>query len=413
MIYVLIGILLIFYFSFSKYSISRILTLLYLFSLLANFFIGTYSLNEGLLLQLFYVLWVGLVLFLIISPWNKYKIINSIDNVDYKKLLLFVKIVGTICIFMTVGCFILGHAIHNVVEDIDGFKYRGGQEEILGALNISTKPYLLAYALYPLSYFFIPLIFYYISKKKYALSVWCFISSLTSVAFGYAYFSRSHTTHYVLLVISTYWLYRGLFPYKIRKRIVYLGLSLISVSIISFMAISFARFEDHGYAFKKNDALIQNPVAYSLMDYYGMWWYEGAAVTSDYSFSNFNGQLSLQSVSKFINITSFGTISLNDGELQRKREALLKEHYGTFIGVSSYFLYDFGIFISLIILLIYYNLTKRRSPIHNKISLSNAMQIVILIQLPLFGIFYSTLDVIILMYVYWAIIRFCFKKNSI
>lgn len=404
MIFTLLLFFIILQMNVKKNSVSYILVLLYIVTLCANFLIGT-DLGMHGFCDVLYVIWTAVVLSFLFMPWSSYEPINSFAICNERALMRFVYVVGALCLFMTIGCAAIAYAVNLVVEDINVFKYRGEQQEVYASIGMSMKPYLLAYIFYPISYLFIPLIFYYLSRKKYGLMLICFFSSLSSVTFGLAYFSRSHTTQYVLLLLVSYWMFRNTLSCKLRKIIGKIGLILIILIGTSFFAISNSRFEDKDYVGQKSDAVIKNTVAYSLADYTGMWWYAGRDVFEDFQFETMNGKIALQGVNRALNMLTLGLIPSNVEKNAIKREKLLKENSGGFIGVSAYFLYDTGVIISLIILLVYFNLVRKNRPKNSVMTPTQAMLFIILIMLPLFGIFYSTLDVIILLLLYYLPIK--------
>lgn len=379
-------------------SLAFLLILLYTGTLSVNFLIGT-ELDIQSYSDFFYVVWTVLVLSLLFKSWRYYTPIKSFTFTNEKKLNWFVYIVGTLCVFMTIGCAGIAYAVNQVVEDINVFKYRDGQADVYASLGMSMKPYLLAYIFYPISYLFLPLIFYYLSKKRYIITFFCFLSSLSSVTFGMAYFSRSHTIQYVMLLLVSYWMFRKTLSDNLRKKIEKIGFALVILIIASFLAISNNRFKDKNYANQNNNAIIQNTVIYSLADYTGMWWYAGREVFEDFQFETMKGQIALQGVNKVLSMLSI--VPSNSESNKKLREKLLKEYSGGFIGVSAYFLYDTGIFVSLIILCIYSSVVRRNRPKNGAMSVINSMSFIILLLLPLFGIFYSTLDIIILLSLYY------------
>lgn len=408
MIFIVLLFFLIFYYSAPKGSATKIFILLYLVSLCSNFLIGT-DLSVRGFSDVLYASWTIIVLYIIISSWKSSFQIENIFCTNEKKLNRFVFCVGSLCIIMTIGCFAIAYYVSQVVEDINVFKYRGGQEDTYASLGISMKPYLLAYILYPISYLFVPLIFYYLSKRHYKLTLWSLVCSLTSVAFGLAYFSRSHTTQYIMIMAISFWFYVKSLPKKIRLWTTRCVTIIVILIAASFVAISFSRFDGHEYSRQNTNAVLKNEVVYSMADYFGMWYPVGNDVFNMYHFEGFNGKIAFSGIDRFLHMVTFGAVPSYSMDLMKRRELLLKEHAGNFIGVSSYFLYDTGIIISLLILLFYNKRVKILHSQNNSISIFHAMEQTILILLPLFGIFYSALDVILLLYFYWFVIKFMLK----
>ena len=393
---------------FPQKSVAFFFVMLYAVSLSMNFLIGT-SLSVVSNSDILYVLWTGTVLYLIISPWKDFaniKRFSTLNSSRSKTIDRFAYIVGSLCVFMTVGCLLIYIALYSVVDDINMFKYREGeQQQVYSTLGVSMLPYMLAYVFYPLSYLFIPLVFYYYSQNRIKMVIWCAISSFTSVAYGLAYFSRSHSTQYVMLIVLSYFIYRNLFGVKIRKKIFRYGLLVVILYVLSFLSISNNRFEGHDYSRQKSEAYIKNTVGYSMADYFGMWWYAGRDVFERYDFNGFNGKIALQGLDRAAHMLSRGIIPSYSEDLQAERNNILKEYSGSFIGVSSYFLYDLGIVFSLIVLVGYYLIVSRKIPKNGAITVERSMFLTIFTMLPLFGVFYSTLDVMILLLFYFFFIK--------
>ena len=137
----------------NKKSVSFWMLLIYLVSLMMNFLLEITFEFKGLS-DVLHAIWVIIVLSFLIMPWSKYKTINVIQAKYANGIDKFCKYVGALCIFMTVGCFIIAYAISQVVTDIDAFKYRGEQEDVYAMLGLNMKPFLLAYIFYSISYFF-------------------------------------------------------------------------------------------------------------------------------------------------------------------------------------------------------------------------------------------------------------------
>ena len=171
MLIVLLAFLILLLRYFPKNSVAFYFVVLYAVSLSMNFLIGT-DLGINSQSDIFYVLWTGTVLFLIVSPWKNFTGINRFSSINSVKIDRFDYVVGSLCVFMTVGCLLIYSALYYVVEDVNIFKYKEGiQQDVYSSLGVSMLPYMLAYVFYPLSYLFVPLIFYYYSQKRIKMMI--------------------------------------------------------------------------------------------------------------------------------------------------------------------------------------------------------------------------------------------------
>lgn len=372
---------------FKRGSMSLFLVAIYLISLLGNIFL-TPSFE---LLDILHAFWVIFVLICIISPWSRYYGINEIYCSNTKRIDSLTKVFIIYFSIQTIGCAIISYFVISFVPDIEQFKYHENPNDFYYSLGLNMKPYLLAAYSCTWSYIMIPLHLYYISIRRYKMSIACFVASLASVAYGFTYFSRAQLLHYIFIYVAFYWLLRGTFPTKVRSFINKLLVTLSAVLVVLFISISIARFDTYDDEGRYN-VEIENPVLASAFDYTCMWWSSSQDLFKQYHFQTMNGKIAMQQINDVINV--FGLGYSNEAKL-KLRESLLKEKKGAFIGVSAYFLYDFGFIISIIVLFIYYSLVKKIKPLKGVISIQKLLYVSAFIMLPLLGIFYSTLDTIL------------------
>lgn len=331
------------------------------------------------------------ILTLIITPWrkiNKIKEITIINEIKLKKLTNFLLIISTLpfitLLLTTIILFIY-------IDDINTFKYSEGvADAFYYSLPLNIKVIILSTYLYYFSYFLIPLHFYYLSKGNYKLSILCFILSLNIILYGLTYFSRSVFVHYSLIYISFVVILYNTFENKIKK---YLKNAMVIAGIIFsiyFIYITNSRFTtDNLYAERiPSESFIQDPVLYSYFDYLSQWYSNSMYELNSYNNRTFNGQITFQPILSLLG--KYKIINYDPAKYMALKLQLWPLHWWTFNGFVAYTIYDFGYILTILFSLIYNLIVIRLRPINKKISLLNLFLIVLLIQLPLEAIFYST-----------------------
>lgn len=380
--------------SFRYRSISTIIYALQVVSLSLVSFVGQYYSIDSFL-KLFNALFTILILVIIISPWSGYKNINEIVYIKenrIKKLTIFLLIINLI---IFISLFLISVFVFTFFKQINELKYSGEFMDILYAkFPLLVKGYLLAYYLHSLSYFLIVLHFYYLRKGNSKMAMYCFILSLNLVLFGLTFFSRWTIANYILVYSLAFFMFKNSielkFIKKIRRTFVILGALLVFV----FISISVSRFDKNiSYANKiPVNSKIQNPTAYSLFDYLSQSHGNGMKILENYNFDTFNGQASFSSVLKLL--SQYGI--LKEFDYSKTREKLMPDNYWTFNGLVAEWVYDFGYMLTLVIALFYFITVRKLKPVGNSISLKNAFLSILLLQIPLFTIFYSVLATLVI-----------------
>lgn len=360
------------------------------------------------------------ILTLIIVPWRKFSNIKTITYTNKMKLRKITRFLIIISILPFIIFTVTSIFVFSYVDDINDFKYAEGvSTDFYYSLPFNVKLIIISTYIYGFSYFLIPLHFYYLAKKNYRLSLWCFIFSLNIILYGVTYFSRAVFAHYTFIYISFLIILYGTLENRIKKSIKKIMFILIGLVVLYFVNISVKRFTtDDVYAENiPSNSYIQEPVVYSYFDYLSQWHYNSMYVLSNYDNSNFGGQISLQPVLSLLG--QYNIIDYKSSDYVDLRRRLWPLHYYTFNGFVAYVIYDFGYFLAVIFSLIYYYIIIKLRPKNNQISLLNLFLIVLVIQLPLFAIFYSTLGGILIplllsipIFVYMKIPRKRFKISN-
>lgn len=193
-----------------------------------------------------------------------------------------------------------------------------------------------------------------------------------------------------------FFLLRGTIAERHLKKIKKVFTLFLIFAIIVFIAITLSRFtDDNLYAETiPSESFIQDPSLYSVFDYLSQWFFHNMYVLDNYKFETFNGQLSFQSLLELAG--NYGIVDYNKDEFMKLRRLLWPEHYYKFTGYVAYMVYDFGYILATLFSALYYFLISRKCKVNNGvISLHKLFVIVLLIQIPLFSIFYSSASTVI------------------
>ena len=188
----------------------------------------------------------------------------------------------------------------------------------------------------------------------------------------------------------------GTLEYRVKKMLKKLIFLTSSLMVIYFVNISIRRFTtDNLYTETiPSNSLIQEPVFYSYFDYLSQWYYNNMYVLNSYNFKTFNGQISFQSILYLLG--RYSIINYDPSTYISLRQQLWPLHWYTFNGFVAYIVYDLGYILSIVFSLIYCLIILKLRPKNNQITILNLFLIVLLIQLPLLAIFYSSFGGIII-----------------
>lgn len=378
----------------SKRSVATYLYAIQILSLCGVFFIGEYYVVNSFT-KYFNTFFTILVLFIIISPWQKYRKINEIVFRRENKLRRFTKFLLLVNLIIFISLLFISVFVFTFFDEINELKYSGGFMGLLYAqFPILVKGYLLAYYLHPLSYFLIVLHFFYLKEGSSKMAIYCFVLSLNLVLYGLTFFSRWTIANYILIYLLTFFMFKSSIENRVRKKIIRISTILFALLLLLFISISINRFdEDISYANKiPKTSKIQDPTAYSFFDYVSQSHGNGMKILEDYNFRTFNGQSSLSPLLKLMKQYSI----IDKFDYSKAREEMLPDNYWLFNGLVSELVYDFGYLITFFLAVFYHVAVKKLKPIGNSISLKNALLIVLLVQIPLFAIFYSALASLII-----------------
>lgn len=343
----------------------------------------------------FNVFFTILILYIVISPWKKFKNINEIVYKKQKRIKRVTNLLLIVNLIIFVSLSFISIYIFRFFDQINVLKYSGQFMDLLyEQFPLLIKGYLLAYYLHTLSFFLIILHFYYLKNGNSKLAIYCFIMSLSLILFGLTFFSRWTIVNYILIYSLAFFMFKSSLAIKTRKNIKRLFTVLGATLVFLFISISISRFDkDISYDNKiPKSSMVQNTTVYSFFDYLSQSHANGMKILEDYNFNTFNGQNAFSGILNLLK--QFGVFK--EFDYSKGREKMMPDNYWRFNGLVAESVYDFGYILTFILALLYHVVVVKLRPIRNSISLINAFLIILLIQIPLFSIFYSVLASIII-----------------
>ena len=360
----------------------------------------------------FHILFTVSILLIIFHPWRMFRKIHQVTADNSKRVNYFTKVILIYSFLSFVVLGITAFAVKSLVVDINAFRYVEGVRGyyLNSILPFHISWYGLASLLVSISWLLIPLHFYHLQERNKILSILSLVFSGNILLFGITIFSRWTLTHYFLIYLVFIHLFRDKLSKKYRIFITsILGLFLL----MTFIQITIDRFTDNTKYLNSSVPLeshIQDPALYSTLDYISQWYENSLLVLNRYSGTTFYGQSSLTPLLTVFNM--FSPVKWNYEEyLNLKIRLMGSQNYYKFNGLVASWVYDFGYLFTIIIAVLYYKIVAYIKPSEGKISINHLLLIVLVIQLPLFSIFYSTIAGIILPLVIWLPINKYLKSG--
>lgn len=395
-----------------KGSLARLLSVIFLASLTG--FMLLFDFGQTEMIDIVYSIWICVVVGAIVLPWKSFKNITTISEGNCKNVDRLGTILIIICILLSISCAILAYFVMTMVTDINKFKYVDGASDFYYSLGIDMHGFILTTILYPIGYLLVPYVFYYLSNGRKFKAFLSFLGSMLPVFYGLTYFSRSHMTHFVMIYIAAFYLLHDVLSATVQRRIKVLMLAVGIGAAVGFFAISISRFEDHEYNTGNREISTKNQSStfVSTIDYLSQWWPIGQEMFRRFNGATMNNSIILQSTESFFYTLSFGVLPSHALERMKRREKLFGEYSGAFIGVGSYILYDQGPIFGIVLLWLYFVLVKKQKPSGSVLDMKKMLMVFTLIQIPLFAIFYSVFDLVLLTLILLIPINLYLKKKS-
>ena len=386
------------------------------------------SIGAGLLIDYrFNFSWTGLLwtflicfyLYLIIAPWKYLKISGTIANDFGANFNLYSKImigIGLLSVLFFTPVVIVISQMDVAVND---FKYEGVIDDFFesGAFPIPFKLFILITFFANFSILVLPLHFYYLVRGENKMALLALIASFAYVMRGLTYFSRAVPLQYIMLYGMFFLLFYKEVPKKTLKTIKIIGLIGVTGLLINMMVISNDRFEEY-YSFNQTEykinkeKYISDPVIVSYVDYLSMGYYNCYDLLGKYDGHTFKGQTTFGELLQLLH--QYLGVPFSKDEYQNLREKLWPGLWSkSFNGYVAYVVYDFGVVLSFIITMLYYMIVKRFCKKRRKdISLSHLTWLCLLLQIPLFSIFYSVFGQLVLTSIFFFVLNIIFGKHK-
>lgn len=402
------------YFFFRRqFSVLNFFLLLQIISLFVMIFIKN-DVEIDSLRRIFNVIYISILLTVVYYQWRRFSTINMIYSYNENKIKKLTKILLIFSMINFVVLIISSIAILNSISDIHNFKYDEGVyvNYLYKRLPINVRWFLLTIYTYGISYFLIPLHFYYLRGKNYGYAFLCFFFSLNIVLYGLTFFSRWTITHYILIYSVFFLLFKNSLSRTYKRLAGIISLAILVILGYWFISISINRFEDDFSYYLKIpiDSPIQNTTLYSSLDYISQWYSNCLIVLDKYKYETLHGQASFYQLLELIN--SRIPINWSSIDYVNLREALLGKEYSIlFIGLVGGWVYDFGYLLSLVFGILYSYIIKKIAPINGKTSISHLLLSVLLIQIPLFSIFYNFIGGIVFPIIFYIPIYYYLRPN--
>ncbi|WP_313304618.1 O-antigen polymerase [Empedobacter sp.] len=382
-------------FSYKKgFSIGLLLILLFVFSISMGVLIGKDYKIENFF-DFINFLYMVTLLFIVISPWLKYKysvqVVGSVNKLKLFKLFKFLCWINGISFFIFLFTAILSfQSITNYSEFKNG---EGSIEFFANKLPINQYIYLLAVYIHSSAYLLIPIHLYYLLIKKYKYSLIALLFSLNIILQGLTIFSRSGFISYFLCYIILLPFFYFKFDKNVKKKIRIIIISMFSISCFIFYTITENRFTDTITYDNEigNSTLIKSPTIYSLLDYGSQWFSNSREVMSKYNFDVFYGRLTFTFPELLLTTTGFTDDLV-------PIEKLLKENWGSYFdkfnGLAANLLFDLGYVGAILFALIYRKIVLYFKPKKGIISIDKLIGSTIFVMIPAMSFFNSEMKVV-------------------
>jgi oligosaccharide repeat unit polymerase len=328
------------------------------------------------------------ILSIIIYPWTKVNKFNTVIVCDEVKVDRVTYVLIALLIMPFIQSLISAIYAYDYVDNIIEFR---ADQHYLDAFN-ATRPgnqklFSISYLVVPLGGFMVPLHLYYLGKRRFILSIICLVLSLTAILTGLSAYSRSSVVGYVLSYLAMLYLLRKFIGVSLMSVIKKYIIILFGAIVFYFNMISLLRFND--YREYSSDLFGDYPVLFAYIDYMSMWYSNSMTLLDGYKFITFNGGASLFDVINKLNGISFLNLHIDTDSYINLRNKLWPVNYWTFNGFVCDSVFDYGYLFAVIFSLLYFAVVMRITKKINSIRIENLLLIYILIQVPVFSIYYS------------------------
>lgn len=277
-------------------------------------------------------------------------------------------------------------AVEVAINVSDYKTHDGGFSDIISAKLAYPGLYTLTQWGSAVGYVALCFHFLYLCQNRIKKSVLFFILSWNQFLIGIAALSRSAVTEYILVYGLIFMIFYPAVDEKVRKKIVVVTIAILVIVMTIFIAISSVRYGEKYKKNSENESVIDemnNPLLYSLLDYFSLWEENSMVVMKDYKpeykrYGMYNSCGLAVAIQMRMRTTREVASEMRDiGE-----KTIGEYQYTQFHGPVARLLYDFGYIGTIIFILIFSLIIKRISPQKGIIKFNNLLLLPPLLSFP-------------------------------
>lgn len=378
-----------------KSALYKMLVALQAVSFIAEYLIDAYRVETDDYATYLFVLLSEFILFLIISPWGKIKILyiyvkeNGFDR-------YFENFLKPTLLLIFLMNLVLAIIIMVMIPDVSEYKLKDGWKELYESIPMFALLNRISYITQFMGYFAVPISFtYFAADNKKSGALFLFLSTSSLMA-GIAAYSRAQMLTYGMCLLASFFLFQNIFPISKLKVINKYTYRALVVLVVIFLYTTINRFGSDNMAYYGDripkTSKVQDPIVYSLMDYPGQGFANGINLLYTYTPSkNFMGQDVFYYPLLFLSY--FGIIDWDSSAAEENRDKVYGYDGGAFHGYACTLIYNFGFIVTLLYAILYFSYIRRSVSLSSRVSVGKAMLLAFLVIEPTTSIFYSSIGI--------------------
>lgn len=351
-----------------KYSISKVLFFVLLFSSISAYLVGRQpSLSIDVTI---YVLFNTVLLFILFYSFKNYSNITVFNDTDVIESRLnnierITIIIGILTFAVNAYIFYKVYSLLLVQSfSVQEYKNEGGAADIF-TQYVPSFVISLSNLFSPIGYFSLTLHFYYLIKRRIGKSILHLILSFLIILSGLLALSRSSIILYVLVYFIMFFFIYPLVKKNTRKKIILIISGFIFLITSIFITISETRFSERYTKNSLNEAIIDHekqPMLYSIFDYFSQWVENGPIIMENHEpQDNFWGLYNSSGLAVQIQKIIYGSHKVN-ADRNARIFKMLGYQASNFHGNIARLVYDFGFFGTFLFILLYAFIIKKNRP---------------------------------------------------
>lgn len=233
----------------------------------------------------------------------------------------------------------------------------------------------------PLGFICLSLHFYYLIQGNISKTIRFLFLSFAIVLSSFLALSRSAVTEYILIYTALFCLFSPVIKHSIKKKILKVSLFFFLAIGVVFYLISASRFSAYYTKNSENTAIIDetnNPVAFSLFDYFSQWEENGLIIMKMYK-PEYKFWGTYNSCGLLVFIESKMTNPNIYADINERMEKYVGRQWMMFHGLIARLIYDFGYIGTIIFMIIYSILIKKFRPLKGNLSFNSVLALPLLV----------------------------------